>query len=398
MVSPDEVVRCVRIDAEMKPMFYKVLANMDDEPGFPHVFLEYPETFTEPLEYFGGLLEFITEEYQQNKSEFVENDVNVTFPPVDENNLKEPAKFLQYAQAISESLPDSLGSLVFLLDPEEVEDRDSYRKSFQYLSTRTKSKWLKFLVLDKRMDPDLPDPFDEEKSIVTQIFHLGPEEMERRAADDIKSPGAMSTVQGRQTLGLLAGFATANKEHGKALELQNKWVEEAGKKGEPSERAQAYYNLGNTHLDNETYSEATDAYCKACNLCVENQLDSLAPFVYTNLGVSLHRQDAFEQAFDSLRVARDMFRAQKQLPGEVHVVDTLAGMYAIDGDNDKAEKTWFYALELYEGITSSAFSDLRENGIEDICGKLERFYQDTNQAEKIKALQNRKNEANGSCG
>jgi tetratricopeptide (TPR) repeat protein len=389
LVSPNEVVRCVRIDAEMKPMFNKALAKMEETADFPHVILSCTEHFEEPLSYFGGLLELITQEFEQNSEALAGHNINPAFPGGKTVITKTPKRFLRYAQAVAESLPDSVGSLVFVLDPDTVEDPVLFRKSIHFLSSRTKSKWLKFLLLDKRVDPFIQKLSDKDRRIFTQTFYLGPKEMERLAVEDLNAPDAMNSPQGRQTLGLLAGFAFARKEYDQARELQTQWVTEAEENGDPGEIATAWYNLGNTLLGSESFTAATDAYCKACTICMENELNALAPFVYTNLGVSLHRQDEFKQAFDVLRIARDMFKAQKQRPGRAHVIDTLAGMYAIDGKNKKAERTWLYALSLYEGMTSSHFADLRENGSQAIVAKLEQFYQETGQAEKIESLHNR---------
>lgn len=388
MVAPDEVVRSVRIDGEMKPMFTKALAKMEESAGFPHVILSWSEPFIEPNEYFAGLLELITKDFESNQAALAELRIK---PALATGNLKAktPKAFLRTAQALAECLPDSVGSLVFILDPASVEDPVSFRRSIHFLSSKTKSRWLKFVLLDRRVDPLVQKLSDKNRRIFTQSFYLGPKEMERLATQDLAWPDSLSTPQGRQTLGLLAGFAFARKDYDQARDLQTQWVTAAQKKGDPGEIATAWYNLGNTLLGSESFDKATEAYCKACAICVENELDALAPFVYTNLGVSLHRQGEFKQAFDVLRIARDMFKAQKQRPGRAHVIDTLAGMYAIDGKNKKAERTWLYALSLYQGMTTGHFADLRENGCQTIIAKLEHFYQQTGQPEKIAALHNK---------
>ncbi len=97
----------------------------------------------------------------------------------------------------------------------------------------------------------------------------------------------------------------------------------------------------------------------------------LAPFAYANLGIALHRNGEFAQAFASLKVARDMFKAQNHRAGEAYVVDALAQMYALDGRKAEAEKSWRYCLSLYEGMTSTMFADLRASGSKDVLEKLE---------------------------
>jgi hypothetical protein len=67
MISLREVVRCVRIDPEMKPMLSKVLARMDDDDqDFPHVFVSYAQSFRDAKTYFEGLAALISGEYVKN--------------------------------------------------------------------------------------------------------------------------------------------------------------------------------------------------------------------------------------------------------------------------------------------------------------------------------------------
>lgn len=377
-----EVVRLVTIDPEMKPMLFKALAKMEDDAEFPHALLQYNNEFIATIPYFQDLHALIKKEYQDNREALIKEGVDFTLPYSQDSDLKAPAKFIRYTCALAESLPEHLGSIILILDPENMENSENYKKSIAYLAAKTTSRWVKFLVLDSRLEPVLKGLEKNHKKIGQQTFYLAPEEIERRAKQDLKSPGALSPLERRQYVGLLAGFAYAKKDYDQAANLQTRWVKAAEKEGEPGETATAYYNLGNTLAEKQDYGAAINAYCKASDLCNEHKLEALAPYVYTNLGIALHREGSFKQAFASLKVARDMFKAQNHRPGEAHVVDCLAQMYAMDKENEKAEKSWLYALSIYDGITASTFKDLRESGREDIVAKLERFYDDTGQSAK----------------
>jgi len=389
--SATEVVRCVRIDPEMKPMLMKILAKLDEDSEFPHALLSIKTCFNNPHDYFQKLLEQLTKNYEENKKNLVELGVVFKQNGDPKKKLKSPAKFIQYATDLADSLLDNMGSMVLVIDPEEVADEVDFKKSIEFLADKTTSRWLKYIVFDSRANPVLEGLNEENDHVGMQTFYLSPEEIEKRASKDLSLPGVLEPGEKRQYLGLLAGFSYARKEYEDAIKYQSQWVTEAKGNAEPSELANALYNLGNTYHAKGDFAEATEVYCKACDICIDNELNSLAPFVYTNLGINLHRQADFESAFASLRVARDMYKAQKQRPGEAHVVDCLATIYALDGENEKAENTWLYALSIYEEITSSLFRDLRESGINDISAKLERFYKDTNQESKIQDLQNRSN-------
>lgn len=370
LISATEVVRCLMVDPEMKPMLIKALVKMEEHPDFPHAFVICTEKFTEPARYFDHLFTLVSRSYEQNAVALREQHVEFKTPFEPDTRLDIPAKFISYASTLSNSLPDRFGSLVFVIDPEEVSDPNSYRKSILYLAEHTQSNWLKYLVFDSRTTPLLQDIEKEDSRIGVQTFYLSPAEIEKRVSDDLQSPAAMSPVEQRQYKGLLAGFAFARKEYDQAAKLQQAWAIEAENNEQPAEAANAYYNLGNTLLARGDFDHATNVFCKVCDLCVEHKVNGLAPFAYTNLGVSLHGQGQIEQAFASLKVAGDMFKAQNQRAGEAYVADCQAKMHALDGHNDEAEKTWRYALSLYDDMTSSMFKDLRDSGRKDILAKI----------------------------
>jgi tetratricopeptide (TPR) repeat protein len=259
---------------------------------------------------------------------------------------------------------------VFVLGPEDIADPAAFRKSVLYIAGHVRSKWVKFLVLDSRTAPLLEGIHNEHAKVGTQTLYLSPDEIEKRVQEDLQSPTALTPAERRQYKGLLAGFAFSNKEYDKAAQLQREWATEAEKDAQYADAACAYYNLGNTLLAKGAFAEATTVFCQACHLCVEHKVNGLAPFAYVNLGVSLQRQNQFEQSFAALKVARDMFKAQNHRPGEAYVVDALAQMYVLEGRKAEAERSWRYCLHLYESMTSSTFKDLRAKGREDVLAKL----------------------------
>jgi tetratricopeptide (TPR) repeat protein len=294
MISLREVVRCVRIDPEMKPMLSKVLARMDDDQDFPHLFVSYAQSFRDAKTYFEGLAALISGEYVKNAQALREAGVQFAPPFEEASPPPAPFRFLRYAEALADKLPDHVGSLVFLLDPDDVSDRNGFQRSVRFLCEDTACPWL-------------------------------------------DSASALQPAERRQYLGLLAGFAFARKEYADAEELQRRWAEQARREGSPQELAAAFYNLGNTLTAKGDYDQAVEVYCQTCNLCLDHSMNSLAPLAYTNLGIALHRQGDFPRAFAALKVSRDMFKVQNVRPGEAYVVDCLAQMYADNGQTQEAE-------------------------------------------------------------
>jgi tetratricopeptide (TPR) repeat protein len=373
LMSATETVHCVRIDDELKPLFLKMLAKLEEDPEVPHLFMMCSSRFEDPLTYFRDLLATLSTAREDSAPALAQHGITLAAAPRLDPSLPAPARFVTDASALSDRLPDHIGSLVLVVDPAEVTEPPTYRRSITYLAAEITSPWLKIIVLDPRQQPRLDHIEQDQKRIGVQTFYLSPEETERRVAEDLEGGAALTPVERRQYKGLLAGFAFANKDYDRATRLQGDWVREAEAAGDVSEVANAYYSLGNTYLAQGAFAEAANALCRACDLCVNRKLHALAPFAYTNLGIALHRQGDSEHALESLKVARDMFRAQNQRPGEAYVVDTLAQLYVREGRREEAENAWRYALAIYEGMSSTLYKDLRESGREDIMSKLDRL-------------------------
>lgn len=373
LMSATETVHCVRIDDELKPLFLRMLAKLEEDPEVPHLFLMCSSRFEDPLTYFRDLLGTLSTACEHIAPALAQHGIALEAAPRLDPTLPAPAQFVTYASALSDRLPDHIGSLVLVVDPAEVTEQPTYRRSIAYLAAEITSPWLKIIVLDPRLQPCLDRIEHDHTRIGVQTFYLSPEEAERRVAEDLERGAALTPVERRQYTGLLAGFAFASKNYDRAAQLQGDWVRAAEAAGDQAEAANAYYNLGNTYLAQGAFAEAADALCRACDLCVNHMLNPLAPFAYTNLGITLHRQGESEHALASLKVARDLFRAQNQRPGEAYVVDTLAQLYVREGRREEAESAWRYALSIYDGMSSALYRDLRESGREDIMSKLDRL-------------------------
>src|SRR4029077_4974029 len=118
--------------------------------------------------------------------------------------------------------------------------------------------------------------------------------------------------------------------------------------------------------------EAAPVLLSACDLASTHRLNEIAPMVYMNLGIALHRLQQSDEAFESLKVANRFFKAEGSRPGEPFTCDNLATMYHEAGRRDEAVETWRYALSVYEGITNPDMRDVREAGCADIRAKLDR--------------------------
>ena len=386
MITPDQVVRCVRIDPEFKDLFIKALVRMEEDPENPHLMIPCDVPFDNIDPYFDGLFNCISENYQQHASELEAQGVQFKVPFDESEKLSPGEKFVRYVSTLSDSLPDSVGSLVFILDPQEIKEKEEFKKAIEFLAVNTQSMWVKYLVLDQRVDPILSGIEERTDRVGYQTFYMSPENIEQQTKEDLKNPSSVSPLERRQYIGLLAGFAFARKEYDEAEKLQKEWVKLAESEGTPSEAACAYYNLGNTLLAKEDLLSAEDCFCKSIKLCLENKNNGLLPMVLTNLGITFHRQKRIPEAIQSFQVARDTFKALNLPPGEAYVLDSLATIFQAEGKNQEAEASWLEALSIYNGVTSDTFTDVREGGIRDIKDKLEKLYQSTGEQHKTEEL------------
>ncbi|MGK9166739.1 tetratricopeptide repeat protein [Inquilinus limosus] len=367
------VIRVVLIDPEMRPILLRMLAGLDEQDDFPHLLIGHDEPFGDPVGWFGTLQDTLDAQLAQHAEALAEAGISLAAEDAEDEAGRGPWPFLRRAERLAEALPEGAGSLVFLLRPESVEDRDGFARSVAFLADKVASPRLKFVALDDRRSPCLAALASEHPTVSTQTFWCSPQEMEQRVNAMLEQSGQTSPSDHRRALMMAAGFAFANKDYARAETLQRQQLEAAEAADEPLEQAIGAYGLGNTLLAAERPEEGVEAFVRACDLCVAHRLNELAPMTYTNLGVALHRLGRFEQAFEALRVGSRFFKAQGNRPGEAFVCDNLAAMHQELGRPEEATRVWRYALGLYEGITNPALQDVREAGLADIRAKLERL-------------------------
>jgi tetratricopeptide (TPR) repeat protein len=280
-------------------------------------------------------------------------------------------RFLRQAEHLAGSLPDNAGALVFLIDPEHVEDGAWFSRSIEFLASETRERWLKFIVLDNRSSPRLSALAAEHSRIYVQTFWLSPEVMGRRlnaTARQAAGGGGDSNA-----LALAGSFATSNKDFERAEALLRRQLAQAEQKGAPTDIALSQYTLGNAMLAAGQIEAAAEAFLQTCETCSAHTLHELAPMAYTNLGIALHRLGQFNQAFAALGVANTFFKAQGNRPGEAFTCDNLARIHQERGQYEDAAQVWRYALKLYDDISNPTQQDIREAGRTDILEKLGRL-------------------------
>lgn len=369
IVTPDVSVNVIEVDGEMHGILMRLLAGLDNEPDLPHALIGYCEAFTDPSTWFAGMKEALDTQLAAHAEALAAIGVE-SADPNRGRVLTAPWRFLGQAEHLAGKLPDEAGAIVFLIDPERVDDGAMFSRSIDFLASQTREPWLKFIVFDDRSSPRLSTLVDEHPRIDLQVFWLPPEEISWRL--NAAAMGGEGGDEG-QGLALAGGFATSNKDFAQAEMLLRRQLARAEQQGAPADVALSRYTLGNSLLAAGRIEAAAEAFQQTCESCWTHTLHELSPVAYTNLGIALHRLGQFDQAFDALKVANTVYRAQGNRPGEAFTCDNLARIHEERGQHDKAERVWRYALKLYDGITNPAMKDVREGGRSDILDKLERL-------------------------
>lgn len=370
--DPRRVVQIVQVDPELRTILLKMLAGLDEEGGFPHLLIGHDGRFDGPVQWFADLQNALEAELIRHAPDLAAEGIDVANPARDPSH-RGPWPFLLRADLFAHSLPDSIGSLAFVIEPDQVDDSAGFVRSIGFLAQNVRCHWLKFIVLDERLAPRLTELASSQERVGLQTFWCSPQELQARLDAMLAVQGTGSSPEARRVRSMAAAAAFANKDYPKALALQRDLLNDAHAEGTPAEQAMAAYGLGNTLLAAGEANAAAEIFTQACQLCSEHGVNELAPMAYTNLGVSLHRLGDFDQAFAALRVGSTFYRAQGNLPGEAFVCDNLALIYQELGRPADAEKVWRYALARYEGITNPAMADVREAGRADVLAKLERL-------------------------
>jgi tetratricopeptide (TPR) repeat protein len=381
-----KVVRIVQHDPDLKPVLNKLLTALEGGSDGSHLFWTTGTSFYNQSQYFRDILLELIDANESHRSELAEVGVELSPPSPDGNWAATRGRFVEYLSRVADELPDFLGTYTILIDPDEIHDPRDYEEAIYFLASNTRSKRVKYIVLDQRSKP-LLDGFDRhDNRISVQVFRFSPEQVENQLKDDLNHNSSLTASERRQYTALMASFAVSRKDYREAEHLQREVLRESLRVGNPGEQAVAYYNLGNTYISMEEFDLAEDCYKRSGELCIETGSDLLLAMSLTNLGIALHRQGLSADAISSFDSACRIFRATNNHVGTAHSLDHKASVLAETGYKGRAEKAWLEALAIYEGFKGDAFKEVRQAGRQDIIEKLNRFFKRTGQPHKIRNL------------
>lgn len=380
LLNPEVSILRLVIDPEMHRVPIRFLESKDQDDTFRHLIINHSDDFDTHVHWNNALLKGLDSEIDTNAAALVQAGIDIDALLVDIAQSNQPWKnFLNRAEQVANGLTDYISSLVFVLSPAAVRDELNWLRTIKFFADRTGTSLLKFIVFEQRVGP-LLDSLKDHPKVQNQLFWLSPNEIEKRAMANIAPPRVKGVSvpnidpgERRRALATIGVMASGRKDYETAKKAQLQLINEAKKTGDPTEIALALYNLGNTYLGAEEYEEATEVLMQAADGCSYHELDQLAPMVFSNLGIALHHAGEPERAFEFLRIARNMFHAQNNLPGEAYVCDCLALLNHQADNREEAQKAWNYALSLYDKISNPDMQDVKRGGRTDIISKLKHF-------------------------
>jgi tetratricopeptide (TPR) repeat protein len=387
LFDPSQTMVCVLADPDWKKVFLKILTRFDLDDDDPHIYLRTDTPFQNATQFFAGCWAEVEKQYRECQTAL--KGAGVGLDGSQEMLLRRLApeqRLVEFLSALADAMPDSVVSLVLLIDPKEVTDPKAYRVAMQYLADHTPSARVKYIVLDQQQQAILKQIELHADRAQVQTFHISPDQLAEKLGATLDEEPDLPSEERRRYLALLGGIRSMHKDYGAAQRLQEECLVLAERDGAPAEQALHCYNLGNTLFHRGDLQEAEHWYGKAIELALAHDVDTILPFALTNLALAEHRHGRIEEAIRGIEVARKTWRAQGFFAGEGYALSCLAELYESEKRSEEAEQAWQDVLSLYDENASDGTEDIMSSGRADVVRKLEQHFVATKQQVKLDQL------------
>lgn len=278
--------------------------------------------------------------------------------------------FSEFAEGLLNLVLPRGGRLVLVFSPTIVHLSEEFRQSLERLGHAASHPRIKYIFLWKTA-ARVPGLAPRRYAAATQTFYIAPSEIQSGVASKLAS-ATLSPIERMRYTAVLGGFAFSERDYQRAEMLQLEWLQQADENASGSDKANAHYNLGNTYLAREDWSAATEHLTSAVDVALDENMNALAAMAFSNLGLSLYRQQQYSMALDSFLTARGIFKSLQYRPGEVYVLDAMASVYEEASQPDVAVRLRMEALELNDSITAPSLVDGQQSIRADLLAKLNR--------------------------
>ena len=136
--APDQSMRVLCHEPDVEPLVKKIVVALDEDDNFPHILVPARTPYDNTPRYFKELLDEVVRQNEMYREELA--TLNITLPrPDDRAELTPPHRFKRYVADVADCLPNSIGSYVVVINPDEVRDEPGFKNDMVYLAKQTRS-------------------------------------------------------------------------------------------------------------------------------------------------------------------------------------------------------------------------------------------------------------------
>jgi hypothetical protein len=181
LTDAERAAQVVRIDPEMRRLPLRYFSARDEDDRWPHLLFMHEAPFHSAQAWFAGLNSMLHSEIATWSEDLQAEGVGTTAPGTRFDRAHKPWEiWIDLSAHLANSLPDHVGSLVFLIEPESVADATLWNQAVRFLADYTRSPRVKYVIFEPRLKPALDDAIEHPR-VGDQLFWLSPCEIEKRA-------------------------------------------------------------------------------------------------------------------------------------------------------------------------------------------------------------------------
>ncbi len=384
-LSSQELVVCLLSHADdIRKLVSKSLLALDEDESHAHMLIYVDQAWQSEDDFCEHLLARLSEQADVYRPEL--SSVGIKLPnPLINIEGKPLVQLIAAAEVLLQSIPAEDCTLAFICAWDDLEDVASANRMLLNFIGLVRSSRLKLIVLDAFPKPRFASLAEQHPRVGIQEFHLAMDKVEQQVNVALANEQLLGLDRIRY-LGMAGAFAAAHRRYDEAEARQGEILKLVGDVDSPSDEAMACYNLGNTYLNRQRFTEAEAQFGRAAEICLAHKMNPLLAMVLTNLGITLHRQQRLDEALQCLEISQRTFAALDNRPGEAYVLDCRANILGLENQVEPAEQAWRQALACYDSITNPTMADVRKHGREDILVKLTAFMKQVGRKEQVRDL------------
>lgn len=384
-LSSQELAVCLLTHAsDMRQLVNKSLLALDDLETHAHILLYVDQPWQSESEFYKHLLERLEEQADVYRSELAAAGIRLP-DPLTSGGGDLRTRLIRTAETLVGSIPADNCTLAFICTWDELSSVSAAADCIANFAAAVRSSRMKLIVFDDLSKPRFAQLADDQPRVCVQQFHLAMDKVEQQVNATLATEQLVGLDRVRY-LGMAGAFAAAHRRHEESEQRQTEILKLLGTVDSPADEAMAYYNMGNSYLNRQLFTEAEANLGRAAEICLAQKMNPLLAMVLTNLGVTLHRQQRLDESLQCLEIARRTFAVLDNRPGEAYVLDCRANILGLENQIEPAEQSWRQALACYDSISNPTMADVKRHGREDILVKLTRYMEQVGRKERIRDL------------